>query len=82
MAAKQSELSYICIYYRYEYLFDRMSDEELGKVILALLDYVENGTIPDFKGGIRGAFASVMHQIKQDERSYQKCCDKKGGKRK
>lgn len=80
MSTKKSNLSYICIYYSYLSMFDKLSDQELGEVINALLDYVENGKMAASEGGMRGLFNCMVHQIKLDERKYQKRCKTKGDK--
>lgn len=73
-------LSYICLYYSYLCMIERLSDEELGKVICALFDYVENGKMAEFEGGMRGTFLNIVHGIDLDERKYRKRCKKKGEK--
>lgn len=78
MKKEKSCLSYICLYYSYLCMIDRLSDRELGEVICALFDYVEDGKMAEFGGGMRGAFLNMVHGIKLDERKYQKRCKKKG----
>ena len=77
MAKKQNDLSYICLYYSYLDMIDHLTDEELGTVIYALLDYADDGTIPDFEGSMKGAFGCMRYQMQLDERNYQKRCGKK-----
>ena len=48
-----------------------LNDAERGKLFLAILDYSENGIIPDFSGGLGMAFAFLREAIDRDARKWE-----------
>lgn len=48
-----------------------LSDEERGKLFLALLDYSEYGTFPEFEGALQMAFTFIQTDIDRDSASWE-----------
>lgn len=48
-----------------------LSDEDKGRLFLAMLEYGQDGTIPQFDGMLEMAWAFVKPKIDKDEESYE-----------
>ena len=48
-----------------------LSDEERGKLFMAILDYSEFGAQPDFDGSLRMAFAFIQTAIDRDSEAWE-----------
>lgn len=48
-----------------------LSDEDRGRLFLALLDYAEHGKIPDLHGGAKMAFAFIRSAIDRDAAAWE-----------
>ena len=62
MGVKQS----LVLYHDIRGPLEMLSDEERGKLFLAILDYSEHGVIPDFDGALQMAFAFIQTGIDRD----------------
>ena len=49
---------------------EMLSDEERGKLFLAILDYSEHGVVPDFTGALQMAFAFIQTGIDRDAEKW------------
>ena len=68
--------AYISLYYSYREQLEILPDDERGHLIIALLDYAENGTIPRLEGASNMAFAFIKAQIDRDTEKYNERCQK------
>ena len=68
--------AYISLYYSYREQLEILPDDERGRLIIALLDYAENGTIPSLEGASNMAFAFIKAQIDRDTEKYNERCQK------
>ena len=68
--------AYISLYYSYREQLEILPDDERGRLIIALLDYAENGTIPTLEGASNMAFAFIKAQIDRDTEKYNERCQK------
>lgn len=53
-----------------------LSDEERGKLVLLLLDYVETGEEPPMDGMVKLAFSFIKSQIDRDNEKYKARCER------
>ncbi len=70
MADKKSFLLYI----DYRQHLELLTDAERGKLLIALFDYEESGTIPEFDGMARMAFSFIKAQMDRDNAKYDSIC--------
>lgn len=68
--------AYISLYYSYREQLEILPDDERGRLVIALLDYAENGTIPALQGASEMAFAFIKSQIDRDAEKYDDRCKK------
>lgn len=68
--------AYISLYYSYREQLEILPDDERGRLIIALLDYAENGTIPALDGAAKMAFSFIRSQIDRDSEKYSERCRK------
>lgn len=68
--------AYISLYYSYREQLEILPDDERGKLVIALLDYAQNGTIPELSGASMMAFAFIKSQIDRDAEKYEARCTK------
>lgn len=54
------------IYLDYEEQFNLLSDEELGQLIRAIMEYEKTGTEPNLSGVIKMAFSFIKAQLDRD----------------
>lgn len=53
-----------------------LSVEECGKLLLALFEYEETGTLPAFSGALAMAFSFIRLQLDRDKEAYKDKCKK------
>lgn len=53
-----------------------LTDEECGKLWLAMFKYEEAKTIPEFSGALQMAFSFIRSQMDRDRESYEEKCRK------
>jgi hypothetical protein len=56
----------IVVYSGYRVLFEKLSNEEQGRLLMAMLNYAEYGEVPDFGGALKIAFGLIRHRMDQD----------------
>lgn len=54
-----------------------LDDEECGQLFRAVLDYAENGTLPNFEGALQMAFAFIKKAIDRDTAKWEDTCRKR-----
>ena len=59
------------MYLDYEEQFSLLSDEELGQLMRAIMQYEKTGNIPELKGVIKMAFSFIKQQLDRDEEKWQ-----------
>ncbi|MBA1336758.1 MAG: hypothetical protein HPY66_3194 [Firmicutes bacterium] len=64
------------LYHDYRQHLELLSDEEKGKLLMALFEYSEDGVIPDFDGMLKMAFSFIKAQIDRDAAKYAAVCEK------
>lgn len=66
----------IMLYFDIKEPLKDFSDEERGKLVWALLEYAENGTMPQFSGSLKTAFNFIKKDIDRDIEKYFNRCQK------
>lgn len=78
---------YFKCFHSYKEKCKKLSDQELGRLFRALMEYSESGTAPDLTGRESIAFDFIADEIDRDKSAYAETCRKnaengaKGGKR-
>lgn len=67
--SKDTKKSFV-LYYDYRQHLELLSDEERGRLLMALLDYAENGKRPDLEGAALMAFSFIRAQMDRDAEKY------------
>ena len=63
------------IYHEYKEILEDLTDEEVGILFRAILDYEIEGTIPNFKGLMKMAFKVIQGNLDRDRNKYDKRCE-------
>jgi len=71
-----AEKSSFILYFSYKKHLALLSDEECGKLLMALFDYAENGQAPDLTGATAMAFSFIQDQMKRDANKYAAVCER------
>lgn len=74
--AQESAKGFV-LYYDYRQHLALLTDEERGKLLMALLNYGESGTAPELDGATMMAFSFIAGQIDRDARKYQEIAKKR-----
>lgn len=69
-------MNYVCLYISYSETLAPFSNEEIGKMVNAMLAYASTGEIPQFDGNERFIWPTLKAQIDRDEAAYQERCEK------
>lgn len=69
-------MNYVCLYVSYLESLAPFSDEEIGRMVRAMLIYTATGEIPLFDGNERFIWPTLKAQIDRDEAAYQERCEK------
>lgn len=64
-------------FYDYRKHLAILTDEERGKLLMALLEYGENGTMPNLEGAALMAFSFITLQMDKDAEKYAETCRKR-----
>lgn len=56
----------IVVYSGYRVLLEKLSNEEQGRLLMAMLNYAEYGEVPDFGGALKVAFGLIRYRMDQD----------------
>lgn len=65
------------LYYDYRQHLALLTDEQRGKLLMALLNYGESGTAPELDGMTMMAFSFITSQMDRDEQKYQEIAKKR-----
>lgn len=74
------------VYHEYREPLSLLTDEQRGKLLMALIDYSESGTVPELDGISMMAFSFIQKQMDRDSEKYKNRCNssrengKKGGR--
>ena len=74
MQAKKKE-SFI-LYLQQKELFNKLTDEQAGKVIKAIYEYEDSGKTPNFDFGLDIVFTSIKTSLDSNRIKYQEKCEK------
>ena len=69
-------MNYVCLYVSYLESLAPFSDEEIGRMVRAMLIYTATGGTPLFDGNERFIWPTIKAQIDRDEAAYQERCEK------
>lgn len=71
------------IYLDYEEQFNLLTDEQLGQLMRAIIEYEKTGKVPNLEGIIKMAFSFIKGQLDRDRKKWQEEKKKKSeaGKR-
>lgn len=72
MAQKKSFL----VYMDCEQHLQLLSNEERGKLFMALFGYAKRGEIPKFDGMLKMAFSFIKAQMDRDAEKYEAICER------
>ena len=61
---------YFPMYHDYRQHLALLSHEEIGRLLLALLDYSDQGILPKLGGSANMAFSFIKAQIDRDHQKY------------
>ena len=64
------------IYTDYEEQFNLLTDEQLGQLIRAIMQYEKTGEIPKLDGMLKMAFSFIKTQLDRDREKYEEKCAK------
>ena len=67
--SKDTKKSFV-LYYDYRQHLVLLNDEERGRLLMALLDYAENGQEPNLEGAALMAFSFIRAQMDRDAEKY------------
>lgn len=74
--AKEEKRSFV-LYYEYREHLQILTDEERGKLLMALLDYGATGEAQPLDGAARMAFSFITSQMDRDAERYAEKCKKR-----
>jgi len=61
-----AEIPYVCLYMSYLQSLSPFTDEERGRIVMAMLNYAATGEVPQFEGNERFIWPSLQAQIDRD----------------
>ena len=68
-------LEYFCCYHSYRRKVAKLSDQEVGRLFRALLEYSESGEAKELAGRESVAFDFIADDIDRQKRAYQEKCE-------
>lgn len=71
-----ADIPYVCLYMSYIQSLSPFTDEERGKLVMAMMLYAATGEIPQFEGNERFMWPSLQMQIDRDIENYKVRCAK------
>jgi hypothetical protein len=71
------------MYLDYEEHFKLMTDEQLGQLLRAIMEYERTRQVPQLDGMVKMAFSFIKAQLDRDREKYEEKCakNKENGKR-
>ena len=69
-------MKYVQLYYTYRQVISRLSREEKGQLLDAILDYGERGESPELTGNAAVVFPTFAMLIDRDKAAYRVKCQK------
>lgn len=69
-------MEYFCCYHSYKKKCEKLSDQELGRLFRALLEYSESGAVADLAGRESIAFDFIADDINRAKKAYAEKCAK------
>ena len=69
-----ADIPYVCLYMSYLQSLSPFTDEERGRIVMAMLNYAATGELPQFEGNERFIWPSMQAQIDRDIETYQAKC--------
>lgn len=71
------------MYLDYEEHFKLMTDEQLGQLLRAIMEYEKTRYVPQLDGMVKMAFSFIKAQLDRDREKYEEKCakNKENGKR-
>lgn len=64
------------VYYDYEEHLELLSDEEKGRLLMAMLKYAKTGEVSGLEGATMMAFSFIRLQMDRDDAKYEETCRK------
>lgn len=71
-----AEMAFVCLYFSYLETLIPFTDEERGRIVMAMMNYAANGEMPVFEGNERFIWPTIQAQIDRDIAAYEKKCAK------
>lgn len=68
--AEQRE--YVKLWLSYKNYFESYSNEEIGRLVLAMIDYRESGALPDFSGSEKFIWPAIRRDIDESVKAQEK----------
>ena len=69
-----ADIPYVCLYISYLQTLSPFTDEERGRLVMAMMNYATTGELPKFDGNERFIWPSLQLQIDRDIESYLAKC--------
>lgn len=69
-------MAYVALFFGYREQLALLPDDERGRLILAILDYAEHGTLPELSDAANMCFSFIRAQIDRDSAKYEERCQK------
>lgn len=82
----EKKMAFVCMYTSYMAILEPCTDEEVGRLVRAMLAYQLTGEEPEFTGGERYVWPYLRDRINRENETYDKRCaasrenGKKGGR--
>lgn len=67
---------YVCLYHSYLDAIQPLTDEERGRLLVAILTYGKTGIPPEMTGNERFVFPTIKSQMDRDDEKYKDRCKK------
>jgi hypothetical protein len=71
-----NEKNSFLIYLDYEEHFNLMTNEQLGQLIRAIIEYEKTRVVPKLEGIVKMAFSFIKAQLDRDREKYEEKCSK------
>jgi len=64
------EMKYICLYSNYQQIFAPYTERQVGRLVLAMLQYAKTGQFPEFSGEERYVWPMLQYRMDADAQAY------------
>ena len=72
----RTKMNHLLLYGNYEQVFQTLSDEQVGRLVRAMLHYLNTGKEPRLKGIAGRLWPLLSDQIDRNIRKYEEVCER------